>query len=305
MPQQQNWKNYFEKAWEVQSKRKSSQLSTEELKKIALESGMSEEEWKEVQKAFQAYLQRGKSYLEHKNWKDALEEFEEAHKINPHHADLLCQLALTYQQRYEARKWMKNAHEAIRYAEDCLEVDPKHQQAPKIVTELKNALKDQKTALFFRGIRLGILTIVAAVIIYYWQPLKTKFKTDWHEIKEYFAKNQEKKGSTFVLQEVTFAAGQSILNEASKQELNRLAQYLKDHPQVRGEISGHSDDTGDKHTNLFVSEQRAKAVYDYLILQGIAANRLEYKGYGDQKPKVPNTDEASRAQNRRIEFKIL
>lgn len=305
MPQQQNWKNYFEKAWEVQSKRKSSQLSTEELKKIALESGMSEEEWKEVQKAFQAYLQRGKSYLEHKNWKDALEEFEEAYKINPHNADLLYHLALTYQQRYETRRWMKNAYTAIRYAEDCLETNPGHPEAPKVVTELKKALEKHKKGLIFRGIRLSVLAFIALAIIYYWQPLKTKFKTDWPKIKEYFAKNQEKKGSTFVLQEVTFSAGQSILNEASQQELNRLAQYLKDHPQVRGEISGHSDDTGDKYTNLFVSEQRAKAVYDYLILQGITANRLEYKGYGDQKPKVPNTDEASRAQNRRIEFKIL
>ena len=104
---------------------------------------------------------------------------------------------------------------------------------------------------------------------------------------------------------MTFSLGQSTLNEASIKELNRLIDYLKEHPKVRGEVSGHTDNTGNHQANQLISEQRAKMVYDYLLKAGITADRLEYKGYGDKNPKVPNTDEASRAQNRRIEFKIL
>ena len=93
MTQEEHWKNYFEKAWDIQKKRKNSQLSLEELKQIALESGMTEQDWYAVQKAFNDYVERGRSYLKHKNYKDAIDEFEEAYKINSHDPTLLLLLS--------------------------------------------------------------------------------------------------------------------------------------------------------------------------------------------------------------------
>ena len=70
------------------------------------------------------------------------------------------------------------------------------------------------------------------------------------------------------------------------------------------EISGHTDNVGNDADNLTLSENRAKAIYNFLIDQGIEANRLSFKGYGEQQPIDTNDTEEGRANNRRSEFKI-
>jgi outer membrane protein OmpA-like peptidoglycan-associated protein len=74
---------------------------------------------------------------------------------------------------------------------------------------------------------------------------------------------------------------------------------------VKIQISGHTDNTGDKQRNILLSNNRAKAVTEYLISKGIDKDRLSFKGYGDSKPVVPNDSEAHKAMNRRTEFMIL
>ncbi|MCB0683816.1 MAG: OmpA family protein, partial [Saprospiraceae bacterium] len=70
-------------------------------------------------------------------------------------------------------------------------------------------------------------------------------------------------------------------------------------------INGHTDDVGTEADNQQLSEARAKAVYDYLIREGIAASRLSYKGFGESQPLAPNDTPQGRQQNRRTEFEIL
>ena len=70
-------------------------------------------------------------------------------------------------------------------------------------------------------------------------------------------------------------------------------------------MSGHTDNVGDKKSNQLLSENRAKAVYDYLVKNGIPADRLTTKGYGDTQPIANNDTEAGRAENRRTEFKVI
>ncbi|NJO52289.1 MAG: OmpA family protein [Leptolyngbyaceae cyanobacterium RM2_2_4] len=84
-----------------------------------------------------------------------------------------------------------------------------------------------------------------------------------------------------------------------------LIQFMLDNEQVRGEISGHTDNVGDAQANVELSLKRAKSVYEYLQNNGIAANRLVFKGYGQSQAAVPNDSEENRHRNRRIEFKIL
>jgi outer membrane protein OmpA-like peptidoglycan-associated protein len=74
---------------------------------------------------------------------------------------------------------------------------------------------------------------------------------------------------------------------------------------MRIEISGHTDNTGSLALNSKLSEDRAKAVVEYLIQKGIDRTRLEFKGYGPQQPIADNATAAGRTQNRRVEFKIL
>ncbi len=74
----------------------------------------------------------------------------------------------------------------------------------------------------------------------------------------------------------------------------------------RIEIIGHTDSMGTEIYNLTLSERRAQAVKDFLVLShSIAAYRLEVKGFGESKPLVPNTTEVGMAKNRRVEFGVL
>jgi len=87
--------------------------------------------------------------------------------------------------------------------------------------------------------------------------------------------------------------------------LDNVVKLLQSNETIRIEISGHTDNIGSLRTNTKLSTDRAKAVVDYLVQKGIAASRLEYKGYAFSQPVAPNTTEAGRAQNRRVEFKVL
>ncbi len=108
-----------------------------------------------------------------------------------------------------------------------------------------------------------------------------------------------------VLKNIFFETAKYDLQPTSEAELQKLNLFLKQNPNVHIEISGHTDNVGDKQNNQTLSDQRAKAVYNYLIERKIEASRLSFKGYADQKPITENTNEEGRAQNRRTEFKII
>ena len=113
------------------------------------------------------------------------------------------------------------------------------------------------------------------------------------------------KGATFTLNNVLFKSGSNDLEESSKKELIRVIEFMKKNPQVKGEIDGHTDNQGKAEDNQKLSEARAKIVSDFLEANGVEKDRMDFKGYGDSKPKASNDDEKGRALNRRIEFKVL
>lgn len=104
------------------------------------------------------------------------------------------------------------------------------------------------------------------------------------------------------LKNVFFETGKYDLKPESKAELNKMSEWLKANPTIKIELSGHTDNVGDKKSNLLLSSNRAKAVYDYLVASGIDAARMTYKGYGDTKPKVANDTPEHRQMNRRTEW---
>lgn len=112
-------------------------------------------------------------------------------------------------------------------------------------------------------------------------------------------------GASFVLTNIFFEYGKYELRSESRTELNKLIAFMQANPGMIAEIAGHTDDIGDEKANMELSLRRAKAVYDYLVANGIDSRRLRYKGYGEQQPAVPNDSEENRAKNRRIEFRVL
>jgi outer membrane protein OmpA-like peptidoglycan-associated protein len=107
-----------------------------------------------------------------------------------------------------------------------------------------------------------------------------------------------------VLKNIFFDTDKYDLKKESYAELNKLVELLKNNPKLKIEISGHTDNQGSKTHNQELSQNRAKAVYDYLAANGIATTRLTYKGYGDTQPIDTNDTDQGRANNRRTEFKV-
>jgi outer membrane protein OmpA-like peptidoglycan-associated protein len=111
-------------------------------------------------------------------------------------------------------------------------------------------------------------------------------------------------GASTVLRNIEFAYAKGAFTPSSIPELMGVVKWLNQYPSVHIEIEGHTDNVSSLATNMRLSKERAKAVYDFLILNGIDAERLQYKGYGPDKPISPNSTEEGRAKNRRVEMKI-
>jgi outer membrane protein OmpA-like peptidoglycan-associated protein len=94
------------------------------------------------------------------------------------------------------------------------------------------------------------------------------------------------------------------LKPESRVELGKLVALLNKNPGLKIEISGHSDNVGTPAYNIELSNNRAEAVYDYLVARGIDKSRLTYAGYGLTRPIDTNETEQGRANNRRTEFRI-
>jgi outer membrane protein OmpA-like peptidoglycan-associated protein/Tol biopolymer transport system component len=116
--------------------------------------------------------------------------------------------------------------------------------------------------------------------------------------------NPIKEGVAVVLNNVFYEFNSFELKGVSKLELDKLVGLLNKYPEMVVEIGGHTDNKGSEGYNQKLSENRAKAVYNYLIEEGIPETQLSYKGYNFSMPIVSNDTEEGRAKNRRTEFKI-
>lgn len=111
-------------------------------------------------------------------------------------------------------------------------------------------------------------------------------------------------GTKTTLKNIFFDFDKYEIKENSIPELAVFVDFLKKNKSVNAEIQGHTDDNGGETYNLKLSENRAKAVYQYLIDKGINKSRLLYSGKGSKQPVADNNSEEGRRQNRRIEFII-
>jgi len=104
---------------------------------------------------------------------------------------------------------------------------------------------------------------------------------------------------------VLFKAGKAVVDPKCDKTMQAIADILTQFPGTHVVVNGHTDNVGKKDANLRLSEQRAKAVVDYLVKRkGCDLKRLEGKGYGDQKPIEDNKTAAGRAKNRRVDFTV-
>ena len=102
--------------------------------------------------------------------------------------------------------------------------------------------------------------------------------------------------------DVSFSTGSATIKPELRAVLDPFAESLKNDPNVRLSIVGHTDNTGSDAINNPLSLERAHSVRDYLSTRGVAANRIETAGHGEREPVADNSTEAGRAKNRRVEL---
>ncbi len=116
---------------------------------------------------------------------------------------------------------------------------------------------------------------------------------------------QSLQNASIVLNNIYFDFDKSELKTESGVELDRVIKFLNDNPNVKIEISAHTDSKGSYEYNLSLSQKRAESVVSYLSSKGIIPGRLIAKGYGEAIPIGDNNTEEGSAKNRRVEMKML
>lgn len=115
----------------------------------------------------------------------------------------------------------------------------------------------------------------------------------------------------FVLENIYYNFNKFDIRPDAALELDKLVQLLIDNPEIKIELSSHTDSVDTHDYNFFLSQKRAESAVEYIVKHGIAPDRLVAKGYGESKPIAPNTNRdgsdnpVGRQKNRRTEFKIL
>jgi OOP family OmpA-OmpF porin len=114
-----------------------------------------------------------------------------------------------------------------------------------------------------------------------------------------------KEQGSIIFRNIQFDLNKSNIKPESYPVLDEVVDYLKANPNVKMEVQGHTCNLGKAAYNLKLSDRRAASVKTYLVGKGVAADRLETKGYGLTMPVAPNDKEENRARNRRVEFKPI
>ncbi len=117
-------------------------------------------------------------------------------------------------------------------------------------------------------------------------------------------KEEVKKVVSVAAQKIYFATGSAKLLATSNKSLDQVVKILNEDTDLKLDVNGHTDNTGKADKNQTLSENRAKAVYDYLVKKGIAEDRLVSAGFGQDQPVADNKTAAGRQQNRRVELNL-
>lgn len=160
---------------------------------------------------------------------------------------------------------------------------------------------------YFKAIPSGEYSLLASApgYLFFNKHLSIEKTRGFDTIIQNIEIKKQKKNSSIVLSEIEFDYNKASLRESSYPALDRIAEYLKNNPDLDIEISGHTDNTGSKKVNTDLSQKRAQSVVDYLVSKGVKNKRLTAKGYADEKPIDTNKTAEGRQNNRRVEFKII
>ncbi|WP_306639724.1 OmpA family protein [Sanyastnella coralliicola] len=137
--------------------------------------------------------------------------------------------------------------------------------------------------------------------------LPTNFEESTVKRGKYYSDEEKIEMNRYVgtLADIQFAVNSAEIQDASLENLEFVAQLLKEDEGLHLQVDAHTDNSGSEEYNLKLSEERAAAVVAYLTEQGIAESRIFSAGYGNKRPVASNATERGRQQNRRVEFRLI
>lgn len=112
-------------------------------------------------------------------------------------------------------------------------------------------------------------------------------------------------GEAIRLDHLIFSRGKAHIEPESFQELDEVAEMMKDNTRIVIQLEGHTENIGDPKANLELSQKRVDAVKKYFVSKGISKNRIKTKAFGGSAPVTTETTPAARELNRRVEMRIL
>ncbi len=154
------------------------------------------------------------------------------------------------------------------------------------------------------------ITYQADKHLFYSENIDIPKQSNYYELKRAVSLNPIVVGSKITLNNIFFDFDKATLRSLSNVELKNLVMLMKSNPNMKVQISGHTDSKGDEAYNQKLSEERAQAVVDKLIQSGISSERMKAKGYGKTMPTAKNKNEdgsdnpEGRQLNRRVELTI-
>ncbi len=150
-----------------------------------------------------------------------------------------------------------------------------------------------------------VLQVNAGHYLYYETSFRPEKGTELKPVLQKVELEPIKAGRTIVLENVLFELNKAVLLPEALASLKNLETFLKRNPDLMISLEGHTDTTGEEDFNRKLSLDRAQAVADFLLANGIDADRLLVRGFGSDLPLDSNEDQTGRARNRRVEMRIL
>jgi outer membrane protein OmpA-like peptidoglycan-associated protein len=184
---------------------------------------------------------------------------------------------------------------------------------PNIISQLDNALVLANDTLggtaYSVKLNDGSIIIIQKIQVAFptISPITNQFKTKrtLEELDKNFYLGSLAVGEKLLLNDIYFDFDKATLKSSSSPTLDKLYLLLKQSPNTKIMILGHTDSKGTVEYNINLSQRRTQSVKDYLVAKGISAERLKAYGYGPQQPIAPNTTEIGRQLNRRVEIEIF
>lgn len=172
------------------------------------------------------------------------------------------------------------------------------------LTSTASGQADGRFVLLLPNYGLVSINVLAKGFLFYGQDILTDSLYDKTSVARTIKLTPISVGSSLVLENIYFQTGRWEVLKPSYPELNRLVAFLELNPGVKIQISGHTDNTGNRQQKGQLSLNRAEAVKSYLEDQGIPGYRMSVKGYGMYRPRASNETEEGRRLNRRVEFTV-